>query len=413
MAKEVGTCKSTVTLTNWKRLSNAPINLGWVSVVHWRDFIVATSTATIKPSFDSYPDHPLPSGSPTPITRQSADVEMTKCTRIPNADVDKIELGPTSVLLYNPKWNMWSTLPSIDNEIKPAQGCPLVVYGDKLLFLSCQGRFYEFICETGGWEVNKSIDPYIIKGEKRYTNFLTVALTACHGDTMFLIYAIKTIKYSNYGSRTSETIENFVNTFNGTSKSWSNPAKLQTNVLNSGSLSHFSISVKDSKTVYVSTGHDIYSLLFEPAPDTEPSATKADTSTGLESKHEKIPVPQHVDSSKPVVTTVQVAHPPQKIYTLCVINGCLFVFGGKDSDNQPFSSIYKYDTEADVWNPAGNMCTSRYGVAAVVFNREEENLLDIFVVGGYLGECYHSRNLVKLACRVVDHCEVSIKLNKE
>ena len=116
----------------------------------------ALRKGTIKPSFDSYPDHPLPSGSSTPITRQSAAVKRT----ILNSD--EIELGPTSVLLYNPKWNMWSTLPSISNAIKPPLGCPLVVYGDKLLFLSCQGRLYEFICETGGWEVNKSIDPNII-----------------------------------------------------------------------------------------------------------------------------------------------------------------------------------------------------------------------------------------------------------
>ena len=405
--KEAGTAKVTVPLTNWKRLSNAPIELSGATVVHWRDIIVVYTGG--------------------------------------------------QVLLYNPKWNMWSTLMSNLNAVeKPAPGCPLVVFGDKLLYISYSGKMYKFMPETGRWEVTKPMDPGI---DNHHNNIVSAVLT-CHGDTMFLIYATRTqqkpVQSGGFGGipahsgclgtaqsgvfggipaqsggfgmieagiTPKQDTDVFVQTFSGGSKSWSKPTKLQTDVLESDSPSHISVAAKDSKMVYLSIGHDIYSLLVEPAaPDTQQNTTTTCTPLhttpilfqGTPSVKARIQYDSSNDVA-PLVTIVQVACPPQEMYTLCAINGCLFAFGGKDSDNQPFSFIYKYDTEADVWNPAGNMCTSRYGVATVVCNREEESLLDIFVMGGYLGEQYVSQtqSYTKPACRIVDRCEVSITKYKK
>ena len=51
------------------------------------------------------------------------------------------------------------------------------------------------------------------------------------------------------------------------------------------------------------------------------------------------------------------------------------------------------------------MRTARHRVAISVFEHKDEDLMDIFVVGGYLGE--NSRS-----CRIVERCEVSVKREK-
>ena len=105
------------------------------------------------------------------------------------------------------------------------------------------------------------------------------------------------------------------------------------------------------------------------------------------------------------MTTKHISHPPHQLSTLCVIENCLFALGGKDSDNQPFSTVYQYDPEMDTWKPAGDMTGSRYGVTTAVFKREEVSLSSLFVVGGYLGES----NNIKVSCRITDCCEISVQ----
>ena len=91
------TLKSAVALSNWKRLSNAPIDLAKPVAVQWRDFIVVS------------------------------------------------DIQSNHALLYNPKWNMWSQLPSITmSAVRPAEGCPLVAFDNKLLILGEYGNIIVF-----------------------------------------------------------------------------------------------------------------------------------------------------------------------------------------------------------------------------------------------------------------------------
>ena len=132
--------KDTVVLTNWKRLSNVPIEPNKVFAVHWRDFIVIVD--------------------------------------------DK-----ANVLLYNPKWNMWSKLlPNLPG-VQPAEGCPLVAFDDKLLLLGENGKIYELLPESGRWEMSKSLDPNINMSAQR----ITAALLCSVADVMFLIYGIENV----------------------------------------------------------------------------------------------------------------------------------------------------------------------------------------------------------------------------
>ena len=93
------------------------------------------------------------------------------------------------------------------------------------------------------------------------------------------------------------------------------------------------------------------------------------------------------------------------------VGGCLFAFGGKDEDNQPFSSIkfYRFIEETNTWKEAGYMATAHYGAAITIFEHKDEDLVDVFAIGGYLGE----NSKMKLGCCITDKCEVSItKLSK-
>jgi N-acetylneuraminic acid mutarotase len=92
---------------------------------------------------------------------------------------------------------------------------------------------------------------------------------------------------------------------------------------------------------------------------------------------------------------------------LCAVGGCLFAFGGKDEDNQPFSSVYRFVEKTNTWREAGYMNTARYSATVAIFQHKDEDLVDVFVVGGYLGE----NSEMKLGCRITDKCEVSVTKN--
>ena len=55
------------------------------------------------------------------------------------------------------------------------------------------------------------------------------------------------------------------------------------------------------------------------------------------------------------VVTIEVSSPPLMKSSLCAVGGCLFAFGGRDEDNQPFSSVYRFIEETNTWKEAGYM----------------------------------------------------------
>ena len=91
--------------------------------------------------------------------------------------------------------------------------------------------------------------------------------------------------------------------------------------------------------------------------------------------------------------------------TICAVNDTMFSFGGKDEDNQPNSDVYRYNSVADEWEPAGYMRSSRYSVTVSTFLKDKDNT-DIIVIGGVLGESEDPK--VTLTCRIAEVCEVGI-----
>ena len=74
------------------------------------------------------------------------------------------------------------------------------------------------------------------------------------------------------------------------------------------------------------------------------------------------------------VVTTKVSRPPPMKSSLCAVGGCLFTFGGRDEDNQPFSSVYRFIEETNMWKEAGYMTTARYGAAMTIFEHKDEDL---------------------------------------
>ena len=107
------------------------------------------------------------------------------------------------------------------------------------------------------------------------------------------------------------------------------------------------------------------------------------------------------------IVTTRVSRPLPMKSPLCAVGGYLFAFGGKDEDNQPFSSIYRFVEETNTWKEAGYMTTARYGAAVATFQHKDDDLVDIFVIGGYLGE----NSKMKLGCCITDKCELSVTKN--
>ena len=96
------------------------------------------------------------------------------------------------------------------------------------------------------------------------------------------------------------------------------------------------------------------------------------------------------------------AAPPHKMSTLSVIDGCLFAFGGKDQDNQPFATVYCYSPESNSWQGAGSMLSSCYdGVAISTVKQDQDGGSDVYVIGGYMYLGETSQPQLKIGCRII------------
>jgi hypothetical protein len=95
---------------------------------------------------------------------------------------------------------------------------------------------------------------------------------------------------------------------------------------------------------------------------------------------------------------------------LCAVAGCLFAFGGKDEDNQPFSTIHRFVEKKQHMEGSRiyDHCTVQCCTVAIFsFQHKDEDLVDVFVIGGYLGE----NSKMKLGCCITDKCEVLVTKN--
>ena len=341
---------TSVTLQNWKRMSNALVELPNVCAVYWRDYVVV------------------------------------------------MDVGNGECLLFNVRWNMWSRLePKIPQQ--PANGCPLACFNDKLLAVGADGTMYEFLSQGSRWERSKTFDTLVTLlkvGESSSSGqffsyvlvdsikqrLLTAHLTCSEG-TLFYIHSIKEEHYQG-GILSKQQVIKCMMTHDGTS--WSLPSTLNCPTQNQDVVQ--SVALQGSNTIYLNTHHAMFAVQV-PSHSARPAAA-ASTNAGLMSSTPAKPKKLDV---------VARAAPPLQMSSLSVVNGHLFAFGGKDQDSQPFTSVYCYCPGTNSWQAAGSMLSSRYGVAIAVI-KQEEGATDVYAVGGYLGESSQA----KLGCRIIECC---------
>ena len=235
-----------VMLTNWKRLSNAPIDLSKCFAVQWRqEFIVVSDS-------------------------------------------------DGSILLYNVKWNMWSQLAELPDDKKPCQGCPLTCYDEKLLILAQEGKMYELMPEINQWRENQTFtsDQF----DRRLDTAVLTSSTGNASETMlFVIYRLSSYNASSH-----------LQFFDGSS--WSEPVPLQLNVLVKRlEQKHISIAIQ-KMTIYINNEDTIYHIhvpTYEGASIMQPEevAQAQDTPNG-ESKA----VAQNMPASLPPMDVVPRKH---------------------------------------------------------------------------------------------------------
>ena len=80
-----------------------------------------------------------------------------------------------------------------------------------------------------------------------------------------------------------------------------------------------------------------------------------------------------------------------------VIQGSLFVLGGCDQDDEPFSDIYQFDHN-HTWSLCGLSTVSRYGVSIVVFT-DNNHREAVFIAGGFKGD--------SIPCSVIEKIPVT------
>ncbi|XP_065889219.1 uncharacterized protein [Dysidea avara] len=80
-----------------------------------------------------------------------------------------------------------------------------------------------------------------------------------------------------------------------------------------------------------------------------------------------------------------------------VVQGNLFVVGGCDKDDEPFSDIYQFMADTKEWKLVGLSTVSRYGVSTVVFTDKNDHQA-VFIAGGFKGE--------SIPCSVIEKVSV-------
>ena len=349
---------SSVTLSNWKRLSNALLELPMLSAVYWRDFIVVMNT-------------------------------YGEC------------------IVYNVKWNMWTRLDPKFPE-QPTNGCPLVCFNNRLLALGSSGTMYEFLSEVSRWEKSDiKFDLGYKQSWQVQTELSSASLTSSES-TLFIVYMINETKiqsrYVHSQPQATPTQRVLMKMYDGSS--WSHPSPLNLGQKKKKKIDIHSVALHSSSTIYISTDENMYSIKVSLPKPVKLITDNEETCTAVTTSPPQFvfkPVYGCTDTTEAKLDMTTHAPPPNKMSTLSVINGSLFSFGGKDQDNQPFATVYCYSPETNSWQVAGSMLSSRYGVAVSKVKREEGGS-DVYVIGGYLGESSQA----KIGCRIIEYCSASV-----
>ena len=336
---------SKVTLTNWVRLSNAPLLLPRASAVQWNDYVfVLASDGT--------------------------------------------------ALLYHSKHNMWSMLPkSPYTSFNFNQA--LTLHNGQILTMSESGEVSTFDPQLCQWTALTDMKMFEGSGPR---------IIASDNNILYSVVDFKSQvqqqQYVGRGGRmvlqappTPKHTDCTVFSYDPSSK-WEKICEIASSPLKSAAVV--------GGTLFVQAGEKMFKLTLPTQPKVaanlklpQPPAT---IGVGLGFSTHALPV-HHTGNSLPP-SSIPRNLPPQQLQfttacasptyagsTLHVVKNSLFSFGGRDKDNQPTSDVLRYNPDTDTWESAGYMRSCRYNVAAVTV---QDTTIDVIVLGGSLGSSEHT-----------------------
>ena len=354
--------RSKVTLTNWVRLSNAPLLLPRASAVQWNDFVVVLAS-------------------------------------------------DDTALLYHSKHNIWSMLPKSPYSyfnLTPA----LTLHNGQILTMSANGEVSTF---------NPQVCQWAVLDDMRMDTGNRPRLLVSSNNILYSVVDFKTqvqqvqqvqqrqglhggglklggVLPQHFGQQQASSRHTDCTVF------LYNPKSKWVKINEIGSSPLKSAAVVDG-TLFVLAGQDMFKLTLPVQPEVAANpklerntklATAAQTVTGLNFGT------QAVTGSLSGINTI----PPQKVprnqlapqpqlqsatacarltyagSTLHAIKDTLFSFGGRDKDNQPTSDVLRYNPDTDTWESAGYMRSCRYNVAVATV---QDTTMNVIVLGGSLG----------------------------
>jgi len=102
---------------------------------------------------------------------------------------------------------------------------------------------------------------------------------------------------------------------------------------------------------------------------------------------------QTTSNAKTLTSQLHFIMLPYSYCTPFVVEDSLFIVGGCDNSNEPFSDVHQLVPDMGTWRLCGHVSVSRYGTTVVVF-RERAGSDSVFIAGGFKGD--------GVACSVVE-----------
>ena len=313
-----------VTLTNWVRLTNAPLLLPRPSAVQWNEYVFL-------------------------LTRDG------------------------TALLYHTKQGIWSVLPRC-NKLLPSGPPPLTLHNGQILTMSSSGEILSYDLQYSQWETLQY--PRLQHG----LNSVHVAALTSNSAAL-----LATAQLNNQAPPTM-LANNFCNVHICHTNKWEKICDIGTRPLQSTALLGSDLYVLAGERVYkVTLPRHKGPPGSKSTPSVSPLAPPK-LGGGLVGYPLQMPV--RSVKEEPLLLGSQeqptgIKSPPYTDSTLHVVKDTLFAFGGRDKDNQPTSDVLRYNPDTDSWESAGYMRSARYNVAVATVR--QDSTYNVYAIGGSLG----------------------------
>ncbi|XP_064391790.1 uncharacterized protein LOC135339578 [Halichondria panicea] len=337
--------KSKVTLTNWVRLSNAPLLLSRASAVQWNDYVFVLAS-------------------------------------------------DGRALFYHSKHNIWSMLPKspyTSANLAPA----LTLYKGRILTTSVNGEMSTFDSQLCQWTVVKDLNLFEGSGPRIIASDNNILYSVVDFKTQVQQEYEQIRRSDNFRQVSYKHTECTVFSYDPSSK-WEKICEIGSSPLKSAAVV--------GGTLFVHAGQDMFKLTQPVQPEVAanpkleintilPSAqTTTELNFGMQAlavSHTGINahnIPRNLPPQGQLQSATACASPTYAGSTLHAIKETLFSFGGRDKDNQPTSDVLRYNPDTDTWESAGYMRSARYNVAVAIV---QDTIIDVIVLGGSFGSSEH------------------------